>query len=302
MNTVPSPAEPSSGARTRQASRQTGPDRSAGAHRGGDRFRRGVVSFVRRSPRMNTSQEHAMARLGGRYLVEVPHDTTSTSVAPGSHLDLEQIFGRRAPLTMEIGSGSGDVLAAVAPHHPERDFIGFEVYLPSVASSLTKLDRAGAHNVRIIVADAAAGLEHLIGPGELDELWTFFADPWHKKRHHKRRIVSPDLARLVASRLHPGALWRLATDWDDYAWWMLDVLAAEPGLEPCDAGDDGFAPRWSERPLTRYERKGQDAGRAVHDLTWRRVDRPGDNPLATPVPIRPGDDPLATPEGPGGNR
>ncbi len=223
-----------------------------------------------------------MARLAGRYLVEVPHDTTTTSVAPGSHLDLEQIFGRRAPLTVEIGSGSGDVLASVAPAHPERDFIGFEVYLPSVASSLTSLDRAGADNVRIIVADAAAGLEHLIGPGELDELWTFFADPWHKKRHHKRRIVNPDMARLAASRLRPGGLWRLATDWQDYAWWMLDVLAAEPGLEPVDAGPDGFAPRWQERPLTRYENKGLLAGRAVRDLTWRCIRGQRDGSLETP--------------------
>lgn len=246
-------------------------DHSAGAHRGGDRLHRGVVSFVRRSPRMNTSQEHAMARLGSRYLVDVPHDTTSTSVAPGSRLDPTEIFGRRAPLTVEIGSGSGDVLASVAAAHPERDFIGFEVYLPSVASSLTRLDHAGAHNVRIIIADAAAGLEHLFGPGDLDELWTFFADPWHKKRHHKRRIVSPDLARLVASRLRPGGLWRLATDWQDYADWMLDVLTREPGLVPVDAGPEGYAPRWSERPITRYEKKGVAAGRTVRDLLYRNA-------------------------------
>lgn len=215
-----------------------------------------------------------MARLGSRYLVEVPHDTTSTSVAPGSGLDLPRIFGRRAPLTVEIGSGSGDVLACVASAHPERDFIGFEVYLPSVASSLTRLDRSGARNVRIIVADAAAGLEHLFGPGDLDELWTFFADPWHKKRHHKRRIVNPDLARLVASRLRPGGLWRLATDWEDYAGWMLGVLAAEPGLTPVDAGPDGYAPRWPERPVTRYERKGVAAGRTVRDLLYMSAPQP----------------------------
>lgn len=245
-------------------------DHSAGAHRSGDRVRRGVVSFVRRSPRMNTSQERAMANLGPRYLVDVPRDATSTSVAPGSHLDLPGIFGRRAPLTIEIGTGSGEVLAEVAASHPERDFIGFEVYLPSVASALTRIDRAGASNARVILADAAAGMDHLVGPGEVDEVWTFFADPWHKKRHHKRRIVNPDMARLVASRLRPGGLWRLATDWDDYATWMVEVLSAEPSLEPVDADADGFCPRWSERPLTRYERKGLAAGRTVHDLTWRR--------------------------------
>ena len=122
------------------------------------------------------------------------------------------------------------------------------------------------------MADATAGLDHLFGPADLDELWTFFADPWHKKRHHKRRIVNPDTARLVTSRLRPGGLWRLATDWDDYAHWMLEVLSAEPLLKPVDAGPDGFSPRWPERPVTRYENKGLTAGRTIHDLTWRRVD------------------------------
>lgn len=248
-------------------------DHSAGAHRSGDRVRRGVVSFVRRSPRMNVSQQRSMDTLASTYMIEVPRDATSTSVAPGAHLDLPKIFGRTAPLTVEIGTGSGDVLAALASAHPERDFIGFEVYLPSAASTLTKLHAARATNARIILADAAAGLDHLVEPGEVDEIWTFFADPWHKKRHHKRRIVNPDMARLVASRLRPGGLWRLATDWDDYATWMLGVLSAEPLLKPVNTGPDGFSPRWDERPVTRYEKKGLAAGRVVHDLTWRRAEK-----------------------------
>lgn len=247
-------------------------DHSAGAHRSGDRVRRGVVSFVRRSPRMNISQQRAMDTLASTYMIDVPRDATSTSVAPDAHLDLSRIFGRTAPLTLEIGAGSGDVLATLAAAHPERDFIGFEVYLPSAASALNKLHAAGATNARIILADAAAGLDHLVDPGQVDEIWTFFADPWHKKRHHKRRIVNPDMARLVASRLRPGGLWRLATDWDDYATWMVEVLSAEPLLEPVNAGPNGFSPRWDERPVTRYEKKGLAAGRTVHDLTWRRVD------------------------------
>ena len=117
---------------------------SAGAHRSGDRVRRGVVSFVRRSPRMNVSQQRAMNTLASTYLIDVPRDATSTSVAPGSRLDLPAIFGRTAPLTVEIGVGSGDVLAALAAAHPERDFIGFEVYLPSIATTLNKLENAGA--------------------------------------------------------------------------------------------------------------------------------------------------------------
>lgn len=270
----PAPLDPTdaSPAQARRHQPGLGVEVSAGAHRSGDRVRRGVVSFVRRSPRMNVSQQRAMNTLASTYLIDVPRDATSTSVAPGSRLDLPAVFGRTAPLTVEIGVGSGDVLAALAAAHPERDFIGFEVYLPSIATTLNKLENAGAGNARVIMADATAGLEHLFGPADLDELWTFFADPWHKKRHHKRRIVNPDTARLVTSRLRPGGLWRLATDWDDYAHWMLEVLSAEPLLKPVDAGPDGFSPRWPERPVTRYENKGLTAGRTIHDLTWRRVD------------------------------
>jgi tRNA (guanine-N7-)-methyltransferase len=119
---------------------------------------------------MNVSQQRAMNTLASTYLIDVPRDATSTSVAPGSRLDLPAIFGRTAPLTVEIGVGSGDVLAALAAAHPERDFIGFEVYLPSIATTLNKLENAGAGNARVIMADATAGLEHLFGPADLDEL------------------------------------------------------------------------------------------------------------------------------------
>lgn len=232
------------------------------------RVHREVVSFVRRSTRMNPSQHRALDELGPRYLLDFPRGQTSTSLAPGARLDRRAVYGRVAPLTVEIGCGSGDVLATVAPHHRERDFLGFEVYLPSVASALHRIDVAGASNARLTVTDAAAGLEHLVGPGELDEVWTFFPDPWHKKRHHKRRIVNPEMAALVASRLRPGGLWRLATDWDDYATWMVEVLSAQPDLEPATQAPTGT--RWSERPLTRYESKGIEAGRTIHDLCWRR--------------------------------
>ncbi|MDO4413136.1 tRNA (guanosine(46)-N7)-methyltransferase TrmB [Cutibacterium sp.] len=244
--------------------------RSANADRPTKQVRRGIVSFVRRSPRMNESQQRAMDTLASTYLIDVPRDTTSTSVAPGPYLDLPGIFGRTAPVTVEIGTGAGTVLASLAQAHPDRDFIGFEVYLPSVASTLNKLHATNATNARVILADAAAGIDRLFAPQHVDEVWTFFPDPWRKRRHHKRRIVNPDIARLVASRLRPGGLWRLATDWDDYASWMVNVLSAEPLLEPVNA--NGFSPRWEERPLTRYEEKGLAAGRTVRDLTWRRVD------------------------------
>lgn len=262
--TSPGPTQQSPGSPTHHPG--LGVQVSAGANRGGTPFRRGVVSFVRRSPRMNVSQQKALDRLSDRYLVDVPRDTTSTSVAAGSTLDVAEIFGRTAPLTVEIGSGSGDTLAAVAAAHPDRDFIGFEVYLPSIATTLNKLADKDVSNARVIMADAAAGLEHLFVAGQLDEVWTFFPDPWRKKRHHKRRIVNPDTIDLVTSRVHPGGLWRLATDWQDYADWMLDLLGHDDRLEPVGAQP---GPRWTERPLTRYENKGVTSGRVVHDFTWR---------------------------------
>jgi tRNA (guanine-N7-)-methyltransferase len=119
--------------------------------------------------------------------------------------------------------------------------------------------------VRLIGVDAVWSVEHLLAPGSLAELWTFFPDPWPKQRHHKRRLVGPDFARLAASRLTAGGTWRLATDWADYARQMREVLDAEPDL------DGGVVPRWEERPVTRFERKGREAGRSITDLAYRRV-------------------------------
>jgi tRNA (guanine-N7-)-methyltransferase len=145
--------------------------------------------------------------------------------------------------------------------------LGLEVWLPGVADTFHRLDEAGVPNVRMMSLDAAWVVEHLLPEGSVSELWTFFPDPWPKTRHHRRRLVGPEFARVAASRLTPGGLWRLATDWSGYADRMLEVLGAEPLLENVH---DGPAPRWDERPLTRFERRGLDAGRTVTDLTFRR--------------------------------
>lgn len=174
-------------------------------------------------------------------------------------------FGREAPLVVEIGSGVGEATAALAATRAAYDVVALEVWLPGVAATLGELAAAGADNVRLLAVDAVWCLEHLVAPGSLHELWTFFPDPWPKKRHHKRRLVDPAFAALVASRLVPGGRWRLATDWEEYAAQMRVVLDAEPAL----AG--GVVPRWADRPVTKFERKGIAAGRAITDLCFERV-------------------------------
>ncbi|NHC25448.1 tRNA (guanosine(46)-N7)-methyltransferase TrmB [Nocardioides sp. IC4_145] len=218
---------------------------------------REVLSYSRRGSRFTPRQAEAWAAHQERWVI--PDEAVDR---PG--FSLEQWFGRRAPLVVEIGSGVGEATAPLAAARPAHDVLAFEVWRPGVADTLWKLAEAGAENVRLCGVDAVWSMEHLLGEGDVEELWTFFPDPWRKTRHHKRRLVSADFARLAASRLRPGAVWRLATDWADYAEQMLEVLDAEPLLE------GGVVERWAERPVTRFERKGVEAGRAITDLCYRR--------------------------------
>lgn len=266
---VPANVDPS-GPRSPGAVGASAP-RTAGAV--ADHPGRGVVSFVRRSPRMNLSQHRAMDDLAPRYLIDVPRADMSTSVAPGTRIDLAERFGRRAPLAVEIGSGVGDSLVAMAGARPDMNVLAFEVYAPAIASTMGKLDRAGVRNVRLVAADGTEGLRELVGTAALAELWTLFPDPWPKKRHRKRRLVNQAFAELVADRLEDGGLWRLATDWADYAEQMTEVLGSSPlftNRYPDLPG--GWAPR-GDRPVTRFERRGMEAGRTIRDLVWARVPR-----------------------------
>ncbi len=174
-------------------------------------------------------------------------------------------FGREAPLIVEIGSGVGEATAVLAAARPDVDVLAFEVWMPGVAQALRRVADAGVENVRFCSVDAVWSMRHLIPEARLAGLWTFFPDPWHKKRHHKRRMVNPDFAHLAASRLAPEAEWRLATDWADYAAQMVEVLDAESLL----AG--GITRRWEERPVTKFERKGLASGREITDLAYRRI-------------------------------
>lgn len=237
---------------------------------GRPRVHREVVSYVRRSARMRPNQRRAWDRHHDAYLLEVPQRETSTSIDAGARVDLPDAFGRQAPLVVEIGPGTGNSLVTMAAARPDVDVLAFEVYQPAVAQLVSALARAEVTNVRIIAANAVEGLQLLVPPGGLDELWTFFPDPWPKVRHHKRRLVDADFAALAASRLRPGGRWRLATDWADYARQIRTVLDAEPGLADEHPGQD--APRWAARPVTRFEQRGLDAGRRVHDFTYRRAE------------------------------
>lgn len=220
---------------------------------------RHIRSFVRREGRMTGAQRRALDELGPRY------------GAPGDGvLDFAALFGRRAPVLLEIGFGNGEALLAMAAARPDADFIGIEVHRPGVGALLLRLDQAGLGNVRVVCDDAQAWLERHVPDASLDALHLYFPDPWPKARHHKRRLVQPAFAALVRRKLKPGGILHMATDWEDYARHMLEVMTAAEGYEnTADAG--GYAPRPDYRPPTRFERRGQRLGHGVWDLIFRRA-------------------------------
>lgn len=231
-------------------------------------LRREVVSFVRRSARMNAKQRQAWDSHHEQWVIDVPRAQTDTSIAPGFVLDIEEIFGREAPLIVEIGPGMGESLVPMAKERCEANVLAFEVYQPAVARLLAKLAKAEVDNVRVVQANAVEGLRVLLGEASIDRLWVFFPDPWHKARHNKRRLVTTEFANLVASRMKTDGVWRLATDWEDYATQMRDVLDDHPDFSNLHPG--GWAPRWDARPVTKFENRGLDAGRHIFDLAYRR--------------------------------
>ena len=218
---------------------------------------REVLSYSRRGSRFTPTQAQAWEAFHERWVI--PDEAVDDPDFRRSAW-----FGRESPLVVEIGSGIGEATAVLAAARPDLDVLALEVWRPGVADTLWRLAEAGADNVRLCSVDAVWVLEHLVEPDELAELWTFFPDPWPKTRHHKRRLVDPAFASLAASRLAPGSTWRLATDWTHYAEQMRDVLDAEPLL----AG--GPVHRWADRPVTRFERKGIEAGRVITDLAYVR--------------------------------
>ena len=208
---------------------------------------------------MTAGQSRALDDHWPRYGVEY-------SAAP---LDLDAMFGRRAPRTLEIGFGNGEHLAKLAVAHPERDYLGIEVHRPGVGHLLMLVEKAGATNVRVSDHDAVEVLREQIPPGGLDEVLVLFPDPWHKKRHHKRRLIQPPFVELLASRLSAGGVFRLATDWEEYALQMLEVLRASASFTNLSPSGD-WMPRPEERAPTRFEKRGERLGHGVWDLAFGR--------------------------------
>ena len=230
-------------------------------------FQRRTVSFVRRENRLGPERQRAWDEHFGTLVIDVPRAQAAMSVAPGFELDPARDFGRVAPLVVEIGSGTGDAVVQGALSRPGTNFLAVEVYGPGLAATVAKIVHHNLTNVRLVHADAVQVLEHMLRAQSVAELWIFFADPWHKMRHHKRRLVNPAFAELAASRLAHGGTLRLATDWADYARQMRDVLDACGSLSNPYAG---FAPRFEGRVMTRFEQKGLASGRNIYDLELRR--------------------------------
>jgi tRNA (guanine-N7-)-methyltransferase len=219
---------------------------------------REVLSYSRRGNRLTPQQQEAWDAHHAPWVIP-------DAAVDESGFRLADWFGREAPLVVEIGSGVGEATGVLAAARPAYDVLALEVWRPGVASSLAQVAAAGASNVRFCAVDAVWMLEHVVPPGGLAEVWTFFPDPWPKTRHHKRRLVDASFVALVATRLAPGGVWRLATDWQDYADQMRSVLDAEPAFT------GGVVPRWDERPVTKFERKGREAHRAITDLRYTRA-------------------------------
>jgi tRNA (guanine-N7-)-methyltransferase len=221
-------------------------------------FRR-VVSFHPRGGRLNAVQRKAFETHADEWYLE--------AADLSEPVDGAALFGRDSGLVLEIGSGMGESTVAMAVNRPEVNLLAVEVYKPGVAQTLHHLSRAGVRNVRVMRGDGVQVLTDLIAPGSLAELWLFFPDPWPKTKHFKRRLVTPEFAALVASRLQRGGSFRLATDWAPYAERMLASCTATKALRNANAG---WAPRPEFRPRTRFERRGLAAGHEIFDLEFIR--------------------------------
>ena len=224
-----------------------------------ERTMRTVRSFVRREGRLTPGQERALDELWPQYGIDE---------ADGL-IDLEQLFERKAPIVFEIGFGNGSSLAEMAAKQPETNFIGVEVHRPGVGHLLKLIEEQGLTNLRLACTDAVELLKHRIADNSLDRLQLYFPDPWHKKRHHKRRIIQPAFVNLLSQKIKPGGHLHMATDWQHYAEQMLDDLSQNDTFINC-ADSSGYIPRPDYRPLTKFEQRGQRLGHGVWDLLFER--------------------------------
>jgi tRNA (guanine-N7-)-methyltransferase len=220
---------------------------------------RRIRSFVLRAGRTTAAQERALTELWSTYGID----------SSGLPIDLQAVFGRTARRCLEIGFGTGEVIGSLAENNPDIDYLGVEVHRSGVGRLLLRAEQAELKNLRVICSDVVEVLRDRIADRSFDEVLVFFPDPWHKKRHHKRRLIEPDFVSMVAAKLRTGGIFRLATDWQDYAEQMLAVCNAEPLL--CTSSPDStYVARPEFRPPTRFERRGERLGHGVWDLAYSR--------------------------------
>lgn len=229
---------------------------------------RTIRSFVLREGRLTPGQTRAFDELWPRYGIGDPADDELNWLSD-QPLDLPALFGNDHPVTLEIGFGNGDSLAEMAAATPERNFIGIEVHRPGVGHLLLRTEELGLTNLRVMRKDAVQILTKALSAASLDRVQLFFPDPWHKKRHHKRRILQPKLVALLARVTRPGGHFHAATDWQDYAEHMMTVLTASDLFNNC-AGEHSYTPRPDYRPLTKFEQRGHRLGHGVWDLVFER--------------------------------
>jgi len=223
---------------------------------------RNIRSFVRRTGRTTVGQVKAFADVGPQFLL--PY-----AAAPA---DFEAMFQRQAPTVLEIGFGMGEATAHIAALMPEKNFLCCEVHTPGVGALLKRISEQGLANIRILQHDAVEVIDNMLPPASLDGVHIFFPDPWHKKRHNKRRLIQAPLIAKLAARLKPGGYLHCATDWQPYAEQILEVLSAEPLLRnTADASQGGYAPKPAYRPLTKFENRGIKLGHGVWDVVFVRA-------------------------------
>jgi tRNA (guanine-N7-)-methyltransferase len=214
---------------------------------------------VLRAGRLSPAQNRALETLMPRWGVPVPQNGL---------LDFKTLFGREAPVALEIGFGMGESTVTIAQALPEVDFLALDVHPPGVGNLLKRIEEEGVTNIRVMRHDAVEVVEQWIAPGSLSRIHIFFPDPWPKARHHKRRLVQSPFIHTLAQRLKPGGVMHLATDWENYAEQMLEVLSAEPLLKN---QAEGYSPRPDYRPLTKFEQRGLRLGHGVWDLLFERI-------------------------------